>query len=136
MSSASRQKDKSKETVDTTLEEEHPSDSEGDDHEDQPEIENQPSTSTSQKKKKKKKSKSKRKDAIPDEVVEAVMDRVKNDESVTSHMEVNAENIRQVLQQLKIMDVVKGKAGPGGLNKKDIGEHKVCHFPTRVKISR
>ncbi|KAF9052854.1 N-myristoyl transferase [Panaeolus papilionaceus] len=124
MSSASRQKDKSKETVDTTLEEEHPSDSEGDDHEDQPEIENQPSTSTSQKKKKKKKSKSKRKDAIPDEVVEAVMDRVKNDESVTSHMEVNAENIRQVLQQLKIMDVVKGKAGPGGLNKKDIGEHK------------
>ncbi|PPQ71418.1 hypothetical protein CVT24_012236 [Panaeolus cyanescens] len=116
-------KQKEKET-DPTLEEEHLTDSEGEEHDDQHDIENQPSTSTSQKKKKKKKSKAKQKNEIPDEVVEAVMDRVKNDESVTSQMEVNAENIRQVLQHLKIMDVVKGKAGPGGINKKDIGEHK------------
>jgi glycylpeptide N-tetradecanoyltransferase len=87
----------------------------------------------SSKKKKKKKSKVskalnalKGKQRIPDEIVNEVMDRVKAEGSVPSE-EVTAENIREVLEQLKIMDVVQGKAGLGGLNKTDMGEHKVSY---------
>ena len=31
------------------------------------------------------------------------------------------------LEELKIMDVIKGKAGVAGRGKKDMGGHKVCH---------
>jgi len=89
------------------------------------------STSTSQKKKKKKKSKAKKlinairgnKDEIPQEVVDRVLDKVKADGTVNS-ADLNADNVRQALEQLKIMDVARGKAGIGGHNAKDLGEHK------------
>lgn len=92
------------------------------------------SSSAAHKKKKKKKSKAKKildsfsgKNEVPDEVVDQVLDKVKAGGGVAAD-EANAENIRQALQQLKIMDVARGKAGIGGLNKKDMGEHKVCFY--------
>ncbi|RDB20961.1 Glycylpeptide N-tetradecanoyltransferase [Hypsizygus marmoreus] len=106
--------------------EEHSSGSEIDEHVDIA----SPSTSTHKKKKKKKKSKiSKALDAlhgkseIPQEIVDQVLDKVKAEGAVGS-TEANQENVREALEQLKIMDVVKGKAGIGGINKKDMGEHK------------
>lgn len=86
--------------------------------------------STSQKKKKKKKSKiakllGGRKDEVPQELVDRVLDQVKRDHAgAIGSDDLNAESVRQTLDQLKVMDVVRGKAGLGGLNKKDIGEHK------------
>lgn len=86
--------------------------------------------STSQKKKKKKKSKVssalnalRGRNDIPQELVDQVLDKVKAEGSVGSEA-ANAETVRQALEQIKIMDVVKGKAGLGGLNRKDMGEHK------------
>jgi glycylpeptide N-tetradecanoyltransferase len=86
--------------------------------------------STSQKKKKKKTSKIAKllgggKDEIPRELVNRVLDQVKGDSAAVGTENINAENVREALEQLKIMDVVRGKAGLGGLNKKDMGEHKV-----------
>ena len=97
-----------------------------------------PSSSTSAKKKKKKRSKAKKlldgminsKDGIPEEVVGTVLDKVKA-EGGPAARDANAENVREALRQMKIMDVVQGKAGVGGQNKKDMGEHKVvlgCNF--------
>lgn len=90
--------------------------------------------STSQKKKKKKKSKVSNalnafrgRSDIPQELVDQVLDKVKAEGSVGSEA-ANAENVRQALEQIKIMDVVKGKAGIGGLNRKDMGEHKVSNL--------
>jgi len=97
------------------------------------------STSTSQKKKKKKKSKAKKllnairgNDEIPQEVVDRVLDKVKAEGSINS-AELNADNVRLALEELKIMDVVRGKAGLGGYNKKDMGEHKVRTVLTFVE---
>ncbi|KAJ3565007.1 hypothetical protein NP233_g7915 [Leucocoprinus birnbaumii] len=87
------------------------------------------STSTSKKKKKKKSKVSKAlgaitgKSDIPDELVNEVLDKVKAEGSVPEQ-DLTVENIREALKQLKIMDVVQGKAGLGGINKKDMGEHK------------
>jgi len=93
-----------------------------------------PPTGASSSKKKKKKSKSAKKalsallgkgdSEVPQQVVEAVLDKVKAEGGVASS-EATAENVREALQQMKIMDVVQGKAGIGGVNKKDMGEHKV-----------
>jgi len=55
--------------------------------------------------------------------VNRVLDKVKEEGSVPEE-DLTTENIREVLNQLKIMDVVQGKAGIGGLNRKDMGEHK------------
>jgi glycylpeptide N-tetradecanoyltransferase len=92
------------------------------------------SGSTSHKKKKKKKSKVKKlldalggKNQIPQELVDRVLEKVK-EENVPGSADLNTENVRQALQEMKIMDVVRGKAGIGGINKKAMGEHKVC-FP-------
>ena len=84
-------------------------------------------SSTSQRKKKKKKKKlfSGGKDEISQDLVDRVLDQVKGDRAVADSNNVNAENVREALEQLKVMEVAKGKAGLGGLNKKDIGEHKV-----------
>ena len=38
---------------------------------------------------------------------------------------VDEQTVRTALDELKIMDVVKGKAGIAGRGKKDLGEHKV-----------
>ncbi|KIK57706.1 hypothetical protein GYMLUDRAFT_75318 [Collybiopsis luxurians FD-317 M1] len=93
----------------------------------------EPSSSTapssSSKKKKKKKSKAAKAlnaltgKSIPDALVEKVLETVQAQGGEASE-QANAENVRQALEHLKIMDVVKGKAGPGGINKKDMGEHK------------
>lgn len=66
------------------------------------------------------------KSKIPDEVVNQVLNKVKAQGSVPEE-DLTVENIREVLEQLKIMDVAKGKAGIGGFNKKDMGEHKVSY---------
>ncbi|KAJ3515091.1 hypothetical protein NLJ89_g1978 [Agrocybe chaxingu] len=135
MSESHKKKDKAPEIIDTTVDpdsEDDHSDSDAEDFADHNVVDAAaPSTSTSQKKKKKKKSKAKklinslrvRDNEIPQEVVDRILDKVKSD-AATSSLEINAENITQALQQMKIMDVVKGKAGPGGLNSKDMGEHK------------
>ncbi|KAG6918147.1 hypothetical protein DXG01_016336 [Tephrocybe rancida] len=87
-----------------------------------------PSTST-QKKKKKKSKVSKALNAlrgnseIPQELVDHVLDSVRA-EGAAGSADANQENVREALEKLKIMDVVKGKAGIGGINKKDMGEHK------------
>lgn len=93
--------------------------------------------SSAGKKKMKKKSKMskvlaslKGKSGIPDELVNRVLDKVKAEGGVPEE-DLTTENIREVLNQLKIMDVVQGKAGIGGLNKKDMGEHKVGSGPLR-----
>ncbi|PPQ93264.1 hypothetical protein CVT25_015262 [Psilocybe cyanescens] len=133
MSTPSKQKDKAPEIIDATGDPEYEddqSDSDVEVQEDTNVVESSlaPSTSASQKKKKKKKSKAKKvldilrgKDEIPQEVVEQVLDQVKA-EGGAGAADANVENVRQALQQMKIMDVAKGKAGIGGLNKKDLGE--------------
>lgn len=132
MANPEKQKAKQPEIIDATGDPDSPdnaSDSDGENH-DQVSVAGEssaPSTSNSSKKKKKKKSKAKRllgKDGIPQEVVDQVLDKVKAEGGPAS-LEVNAENVREALKQMKIMDVVQGKAGIGGLNKKDMGEHKV-----------
>jgi glycylpeptide N-tetradecanoyltransferase len=116
---------KSKEILDTTKDGDDFSDLDGVEQD-----ENQPSTS--QKKKKKKKIKKalnalRAKDEIPQQVVNRVMDKVKEGHGEGS-LNANEENVRAALEQLRIMDVAKGKAGLGGKNKKDMGQHKVCTF--------
>jgi glycylpeptide N-tetradecanoyltransferase len=91
-------------------------------------VQDETVSSTSQKKKKKKKKKfllGGGKDEIPQNLVDHVLDRVKEDGAVTGSDNLNAENVREALEQLKIMEVAKGKVGLGGVNKKDVGEHKV-----------
>ncbi|KAF8201746.1 N-myristoyl transferase [Pholiota molesta] len=131
MANPEKQKAKEPEIIDTTGDpdsSDNASDSDGENH-DQVNVAGEssaPSTSNSSKKKKKKKSKAKRllgKDGIPQEVVDQVLDKVKAEGGPAS-LEVNAENVKEALKQMKIMDVVQGKAGIGGLNKKDMGEHK------------
>ncbi|KAF8077857.1 N-myristoyl transferase [Lyophyllum atratum] len=87
------------------------------------------STST-QKKKKKKRSKVSRalgalrgNSEIPQELVDHVLDKVKA-EGAAGSADADQYNVRDALEQLKIMDVVKGKAGLGGINRKDMGAHK------------
>ncbi|KAJ7285742.1 N-myristoyl transferase [Mycena rebaudengoi] len=96
------------------------------------EIENEPevATASTSQKKKKKKSKAARalnairgRSEIPQELVDHVLEKVKADGEAGSE-EANEDNVRQALEQLKIMDVAKGKAGIGGFNKKDMGAHK------------
>lgn len=133
-SSSQKQKAKAGEIVDTThglgqSEDISGSDSEPNDTADI--ADDIVSPSTSQKKKKKKKSKASKalaalqgKGQIPQEIVDSVLDQVKAEGTVGPS--VNEENVRRALEHLKIMDVAKGKAGLGGFNKKDMGEHKVC----------
>lgn len=96
---------------------------------------NQGASTSAGKKKKKKKSKASKilnklkgngenPDEVPQEVVDKVMEEIRT-QGTLSPEELTAENIRQALQEMKILDVVKGKAGIGGLNPKDMGEHKV-----------
>ncbi|KDR81698.1 hypothetical protein GALMADRAFT_239825 [Galerina marginata CBS 339.88] len=135
MSAPQKQKEKAPEIIDTTVEPDTDNESDADldareDADAAMDDPSAPSTSTSQKKKKKKKSKAKKllnalrgRDDIPQEVVDQVLEKVRA-EGGSASLDANAENVREALQQMKIMDVVKGKAGIGGLNKKDLGEHK------------
>ena len=90
-----------------------------------------PSTSTS-KKKKKKKSKASRalaalrpQDVIPQSLVDQVVEKVKAEHGEGAPGTDEA-HVRMALEQLKVGDVIKGKAGIGGKNRKEMGEHKVC----------
>ena len=94
-----------------------------------------PSSASSSKKKKKKRSKAakalnalksvgKGKDVLSDNVVKTVLEKVKAEggEAVAG---ANEEMVRLALEQMKIRDVLQGKTGIGGKNKKDTGGHKV-----------
>jgi len=63
---------------------------------------------------------------IPDEIVGEVLDRMRQ-ENPDESRGLNSEEVRKTLAALKIMDVIEGKSGLGGKNRKDMGEHKV--FP-------
>ena len=91
--------------------------------------------STAGKKKKKKRSKAAKalsalkgaagKDAIPDDVVQIVLDKVKA-EGGAAVASADAETVRMALEQMKLREVLQGKTGVGGKNRKETGGHKVC----------
>lgn len=82
------------------------------------------------KKKKKKRSKVARAisalkgDTVPQAVVDQVVAKVKEEHGESSPA-ADEETVRELLRQLKLKDVAEGKAGLGGKNKKDTGDHKV-----------
>lgn len=89
--------------------------------------------STSSKKKKKKRSKALKAlnalrtghgDGIPQKLVDAVLDKVR-EEGGDQAASADAATVRLALEQMKIKDVIQGKSGIGGLNRKDAGDHKV-----------
>ncbi|TDL24832.1 N-myristoyl transferase [Rickenella mellea] len=87
--------------------------------------------SSSQGKKKKKKKRSKaakllnklKGKEVPQELVDKVLVKVR-EEHGEGAPGTDEASVRAVLEQLKITDVLKGKAGIGGLGKKDLGTHK------------
>ncbi|GJJ12605.1 hypothetical protein Clacol_006848 [Clathrus columnatus] len=90
-----------------------------------PTSSNEPSSSTGGKKKKKKKSKAikllsalKPQQAVPQAIVDQVMEKVKADDPGNAN--VNEDDVRKALDQLKLMDVLKGKTGIGGRNRKEM----------------
>jgi glycylpeptide N-tetradecanoyltransferase len=92
---------------------------------------------TSQSHKKKKKSKALRAlnalrgKEIPQEIVDSVLEKVKAEEQATGSpiaSGADADSVRSALEQLKILEVLKGNTGIGGKNKKDMGEHKVSQY--------
>jgi glycylpeptide N-tetradecanoyltransferase len=99
--------------------------------------------STSSKKKKKKKSKAMKalnalrgKHEIPQAVVDQVMNKVKSQGGAEA-AGADEASVRAALEQMKIMEVAQGKAGIGGKNRKDMGEHKVrriCLVP-RIQMN-
>lgn len=68
-------------------------------------------------------------DKIPQQLVDEVLNQVKKEQGDGSEG-ANEKTVRLALEQMKIMDVLKGKTGVGGKNKKDTGGHKV-----RIHIS-
>ncbi|KAF8586529.1 N-myristoyl transferase [Ramaria rubella] len=96
-------------------------------------TEDQPASSTSastSKKKKKKKSKAARalaalrpQSAIPQSLVDQVLEKVKAEHGEGAPGADEA-HVRMALEQLKVEDVIKGKAGIGGKNRKEMGEHR------------
>jgi glycylpeptide N-tetradecanoyltransferase len=89
-----------------------------------------PAASSSSKKKKKKRSKvakilnTLKGNEVPQVMVDKVMEKVKEEHGDQPGMD--EESIRRLLEQLKINDVLQGKSGLGGKNKKEVGDHKVC----------
>lgn len=90
----------------------------------------QASASLSRKKKKKRSKAMKALNAlrgksdIPHALVEDVLRRVREEQGPGSD-EIDEETVRKQLEDLKVMDLFKGKAGIGGKGAKDMGEHKV-----------
>ncbi len=87
--------------------------------------------STSSKKKKKKRNKAMKalnalrgqKDSVPQELVNVVLDKVKEQEGPAAG--ADEATVRKALEQMNLKDLLQGKAAMGGTNKKDLGEHKV-----------
>lgn len=131
------------EVADSTADTNQPDHSDSDSDRKEEVIEGEILTSSnSQKKKKKKRSKGSKllrairgDDSIPQELVNQVLDHVKADGALPSN-EATEENVRAALEQLKVMDVIQGKAGLGGHNKKDMGAHKVCIIITVLNRSQ
>lgn len=107
--------------------------SHSEDDRDDEEVPNGPDTAgtstSAQKPKKKKKKKSKAakllnalkgQREVPQELVDTVMEKVREQEGHADETEVRA-----ALEQLKIGGVMEGKAGLFGRGKKDMGDHKV-----------
>lgn len=93
--------------------------------------------STSSNKKKKKRSKALKalnslrgKDSIPQEVVKEVLARVNAEQAIPGG--TDEATVREALEQMKLKDMLQGKASVGGKNKKDVGTHKVCSFAIPV----
>ncbi|KAI0034011.1 Myristoyl-CoA:protein N-myristoyltransferase, N-terminal domain-containing protein [Vararia minispora EC-137] len=59
---------------------------------------------------------------VPQVMVDKVMEKVNEEHGDQPLMD--EESIRRLLEQLKVNDVLQGKAGLGGKNKKDMGDHK------------
>jgi glycylpeptide N-tetradecanoyltransferase len=97
-----------------------------------------PTSASSSKKKKKKKTKAlkallKGDKEIPQALVDEVLQRAQQNPSASGET-VDEETVRKTMEQLKIMDVLKGKSGLGGKNKKEMGEHKVnTILPRRLR---
>lgn len=70
-------------------------------------------------------------DSVPQAVVDQVVAKVKEEHGEDSPA-ADEEAVRQLLQQLKLRDVVEGKAGFGGKHKKDTGGHKVRYSLHRI----
>ncbi|KAL5529694.1 hypothetical protein ACEPAG_5679 [Sanghuangporus baumii] len=60
---------------------------------------------------------------IPQSIVDQVMVKVR-EEHGEGAPGTDEETVRKALEQLKIMDVIQGKAGVAGRGKKDLGTHK------------
>ncbi|KAG1832085.1 N-myristoyl transferase [Suillus variegatus] len=97
------------------------------DHEQDGAITPQASSSKPKKKKKSKAAKvlnaMRGKNEIPQELISHVVDRVAAEHGPNTPA-ANEDNVRQALEQMKIMDVIKGKSGIAGRGKKAMGEHK------------
>lgn len=97
------------------------------DHEQDGAITPQASSSKPKKKKKSKAAKvlnaMRGKSEIPQELIGHVVDRVTAEHGPNTPA-ANEDNVRQALEQMKIMDVIKGKSGIAGRGKKAMGEHK------------
>ncbi len=122
-----------KERAQDTVNEDENEQSHSEDDRDEEDVENGPDTAGSStsvqkpKKNKKKKSKAakllnalKGQREVPQELVDTVMEKVREQEGHADESEVRA-----ALEQLKIGGLIEGKAGLFGRGKKDMGDHKV-----------
>ncbi|KIJ16792.1 hypothetical protein PAXINDRAFT_131704 [Paxillus involutus ATCC 200175] len=60
---------------------------------------------------------------IPQTLVDQVVEEATAEQGANAPA-IDAETVRQALEQMKVMDVLKGKAGVAGREKKSMGEHK------------
>ncbi|KAG8814420.1 glycylpeptide N-tetradecanoyltransferase [Serendipita sp. 401] len=82
-------------------------------------------TSKGKKQKKKKKAKgNKGANDIPQEVVDHVVSEIRQKHGASTTENLDEAHVRMALDRLRILDVLKGKAGIGGKNRKEMGEHK------------
>jgi len=109
----------------------HSADDSGSDDGDEPTAGPSDSLSgpSSSKKKKKKMSKARKLlnklkgNEVPQVMVDKVLERAK-EEGGPEAQGLDEEKVRMLLEQLQVNDVLQGKSGLGGKNKKDAGDHK------------
>lgn len=108
-----------------------PTDNEGSHSEEAEPVVEVGNSSTSKKSKKKKKSKASRAahaDAIPQELVDHVVKEIQVKHGAGAPG-TDEPHVRMALDRLRVMDVLRGKTGIGGKNRKEMGEHKVRKRP-------